>query len=95
MFLSRVHLVLIGAWFSVLAIAVGASIALNTPPTPTQLLGVALMAFLPAVVMVGVFRGTPPPTIGEVLYQTEHTTNITRERLLNETHPARRGPGRS
>ena len=57
--------------------------------------GAIVLALLPVIVMVGVFRGTPPPTIGEVLYEAEHATNTTRDMLIKSIHPVRKHDERS
>ena len=95
MFPTRVHLMLVGAWFTIIVIGVGTIVALGGLLTPAQTLGVILLAFLPVIVMVGVFRGTPPPTIGEVLYEAEHATNATRDMLIKSIHPARKSDEQS
>ena len=89
MFPTRVHLMFVGAWFTLIATGVGTTVALGGLLTPAQTLGVLLLTFLPVIVMVGVFRGTPPPTIGEVLYEAEHSTNATRDMLIKSIHPVR------
>lgn len=73
MSLSRFHILAIAGWFVTLLGVLGLGAALGVPFTFVQALGLLLLACLPPFVLVTVFRGAPPNTIAQVLYNAGQT----------------------
>lgn len=72
MSLNKSHALIQAGWLVAVAATFASSIALGMPLTLAQGIGWLLLGFVPVFIMKAVFRGAPPPTISEVLYQTEH-----------------------
>ena len=77
MSLNRLQLIVVTSWFAVLIAALGAGAALGVPFTVGQGVAMLLAGFIPAAVLLGVFRGAPPKTISQVLYDLEQTATLT------------------
>ena len=77
MSLIRSHFLIAALWltgvFTLLSTLVSAQVGLTLPSSVALL----LLACLPVIVMVGVFRGAPPETIAEVLYVADR--NVRRQ----------------
>lgn len=76
MSLAKFHLTVITGWLVVVAATYAGSVALGTTPTLVQGIAWLLVASLPALILLLVFRGAPPPTISEVLYEAEHPAHV-------------------
>ena len=57
----------------VLTVAVRTTLGL--PPSVWEVVAAFGVALAPALLVLTVFRGAPPQTVAEVLYDAEHTTN--------------------
>jgi hypothetical protein len=59
---------LVGVWFAAVAVAIASVVAIgvNVAVSTTALL--LTMSLVPPAVMVLVWRGAPPSTVGEILY---------------------------
>jgi hypothetical protein len=87
-YLTRFHLILMGSWMTLLALVT--AIVTLTGPTLTLEVALALVALgiVPIVIVAVVFRGAPPQTIAQVLYDAERSANPTRD-LLRENERRR------
>ena len=63
--------------------------ALGLPPSFIEGTAALMIALGPVVMVMAVFRGAPPQTIAEVLYDAEHMSNPARQRLIARTTDAR------
>ncbi len=70
---NRLRVVVVAGWFAALIAMLGAGVALGVPATLTQTVEVFLVGCIPAMVLLKVFRGAPPPTVAQVLYDADHT----------------------
>jgi hypothetical protein len=59
--------------------------ALGLPPSVVEGVLALAIALAPALMVMTVFRGAPPQTIAEVLYDAEHARNFAREQLVAHT----------
>jgi hypothetical protein len=66
MSLSTARIAIISVWFVALLLFVGFTVAGGTPITTSGVLLVTL-----------VFRGAPPRTVGQVIYDEEHRADLT------------------
>jgi len=88
--LSRFHFIALGGWFMAVILTVAVRTALGLPPSFVEAMGALAIALAPALMVMTVFRGAPPQTIAEVLYDAEHTRSLTRQQLVaNTTSPTR------
>jgi hypothetical protein len=55
---------------------------IGVPPSFIETVAALAVAVAPGLMVLTVFRGAPPQTIAEVLYDAEHTKNVTRDRLI-------------
>jgi hypothetical protein len=83
--LTRFHFMALGGWFMAVVVALGVRAALGVPPSLLEALGGLAIALAPALMVLTVFRGAPPQTIAEVLYDAEHARNFAREQLVAKT----------
>lgn len=60
---------LLGGWLTTLAVVVAFSVAIGASLSTSALLLAILVA--PAVIMVLIGRGAPPPTVAELLHAVE------------------------
>lgn len=77
MSLNKFHITVIAGWIVAVAATFAGSVALGVPTTLAQGIGWLLAGVVPALILMSVFRGAPPPTISEVLYETEHPARAT------------------
>lgn len=77
MSLNKFHITVIAGWLVAVAASFAGSVALGVPPTLAQGIGWLLLGAVPVLILMSVFRGAPPPTISEVLYETEHPARAT------------------
>ena len=73
----------------ILTVAVRTAIGL--PPSFIEGIAALAVALAPALMVMTVFRGAPPQTIAEVLYDAEHARNLAREQLVANTINPTRG----
>lgn len=89
MSLTRFHLVVIGGWFMAVALTLVARTMFGLSLSLVEASMAFGVAVLPALILLTVFRGAPPPTIAEVLYDVEHTKNPVREALIADIRSAK------
>ena len=82
MSLTRFHWIVMGAWFTAVVLTVVVRISWGLPLSAWEVVAAFGVALAPAPIIMMVFRGAPPQTIAEVLYDAEHTKNPIRERLI-------------
>ena len=88
MSLTRFHFMALGGWFMAIVLTLSVRAALGLPPSIAEAAAALAVALAPAFMILTVFRGAPPQTVAEVLYDAEHTRNVARERLVaNTTDP--------
>ena len=80
MSLSRFHFVAVSGWVVAVVLAVSVRAALGLPPWVWEVWR-RWFALAPALMVMTVFRGAPPQTVAEVLYDAERTRNLARDRL--------------
>jgi hypothetical protein len=71
MSLNRLQMIVVASWFAVLIAVLGGGAAFGVPFTVGQGVAMLLAGLIPAAVLLGVFRGAPPKTIAQVLYDLE------------------------
>jgi hypothetical protein len=54
----------------------GISLAAGAEITMSRTVGLLMLACIPPAVLVMVFRGAPDQSIGQILYETEHASEI-------------------
>lgn len=90
MSLNRFHFTIIAGWFMAVVALVGIRLALLAPPSVTEGVAWSLLLCVPPMILLSVFRGAPPQTVGEVLYEVEHpATAGTAVSQGRQTHAAR------
>ena len=82
MLLTRHHFIAVGGWVMAVVLAVSVRATLGSPPSVWEVVAAFGVAVAPALLILTVFRGAPPQTIAEVLYDAERTTNPARDRLI-------------
>jgi hypothetical protein len=81
--LNRLHLILVAAWLISLVVITGFLLGPGMPSTLPQTIAVLALGSIPVVVLLVVFRGAPPRTIAQVLYDTDRTaSDLARRRLF-------------
>ena len=85
MSLSRFHFIALGGWFMAVVLTVAVRTAIGLPPSFVEGVAALAIAVAPALMVMTVFRGAPPQTIAEVLYDAEHAKNVAREQLVART----------
>lgn len=78
MLFTRLRFVIVACWFTLLAAVPAAGFLLGRPLSPASVLALVLLGCLPVVVLLVVFRGPPPQTVGEVLYEAHRTPSPVR-----------------
>lgn len=73
MSLSRRHFGVLTSWFVALVVLLGMRIAFGATVLPNGL-DLLFLFLVPATIFLAVFRGAPPITIAQVLYDAEHVT---------------------
>jgi hypothetical protein len=76
--LTRFHVTALTGWFGAIAVLLVIRFALGPPTSLAEGLGLLLLGALPAAIFLAIFRGAPPPTVAEVLYDTEHAARSNR-----------------
>ena len=71
------------------AATLGARAVLGLSPSLVEFLVALGVAVVPALMIMVVFRGAPPQTIAEVLYDAERTRNPVREELIADIRHAK------
>lgn len=71
---------IITAWLVTLTAATTIRLLAGPPPSLVETLTVLALWVVPAVVFMTVFRGAPPQTIGQVLYDAEQAPALDRSR---------------
>jgi hypothetical protein len=79
--LNRFHIVVIAGWFAAIIAVIGVRLEMGAPVTLAQSVALLMLGCIPAAVLVLVFRGAPPPTIGQVLYETDQAAGPTTRRV--------------
>lgn len=88
MSLGRFHFVAVSGWFVAVILTVAVRTAIGLPPSFIEGMAALAIALAPALMVMTVFRGAPPQTVAEILYDAEHTRNVAREQLVaNVTNP--------
>ncbi len=59
------------SWCLAAAVLFGVRLALGLPPSLAGGIAIVLLGCVPAVVLMKVFRGAPPQSIAQVLYDAE------------------------
>ena len=81
MSLNRFHLTVVTIWFAALLAVLGLRIVMDVPTSIVEGMGLILLGCAPALILVSVFRGAPPQTIAQVLYDAEQDANAGRDAL--------------
>jgi hypothetical protein len=55
---------------------------IGVPPSFIEGMAALVIALAPALMVMTVFRGAPPQTVAEILYDAEHARNVAREQLV-------------
>ena len=82
MSLGRFHFVALGGWFIAVILTVAVRTLIGVPPSFIEGMAALAIALAPALMVMTVFRGAPPQTVGEILYDAEHARNVAREQLV-------------
>ena len=86
MSLNRLHIILITGWLISLIVTIGIFLGPGMPATLPRSVAIFALGSIPVVVLLVVFRGAPPHTIAQVLYETDQTASgLARRRLLEES----------
>ena len=85
MSLSRFHFIALGGWFMAVILTVAVRTAIGLPPSFVEAIAALAIALAPALMVMTVFRGAPPQTIAEILYDAEHARNLGRQQLVAHT----------
>jgi len=72
MSLNRMHMLLIGGWFAVVAVFAVAATVLGYSISIGSGLLAAVVACVPPVIAMTVFRGAPDRSTVELIYDAEH-----------------------
>ena len=72
MSLTRFHVTALTGWFGAIVVLSAIRFALGPPTSIAEAMGLLLLGALPAAIFLAIFRGAPPQTAAEVLYDTEH-----------------------
>jgi hypothetical protein len=76
--LKRIHATVIVGWLAAVAGLLGARIAFGSAPvSATEAIVWLLVGSVPATIFLFTFRGAPPPTIAQVLYDAEQRPDAT------------------
>lgn len=71
MSLKRLPVIVVFAWLALVAASISARVSFEPAVGAAEALGWLLLAVLPSTVALLVFRGAPPPTVAEVLFDAE------------------------
>jgi hypothetical protein len=71
----------LAGWFAVLIVGVSASLIAGASLTIGYAMLLFTLGFLPPAVVLMVFRGAPPRSVGEALYVDEHARQEVTRRL--------------
>ncbi|MEI6244992.1 MAG: hypothetical protein WCQ64_08090 [Acidobacteriota bacterium] len=74
MSLNRLHIMLIGGWFAVVALVTIAAMSMGYGVSGTTGILIAAVACVPPVIALMVFRGAPDRSTVELIYDAEHAT---------------------
>lgn len=80
MSLNRLHIMVIGGWFAVVALATVAAAAMGYTLSSTTGILVAAIACVPPVIALMVFRGAPDRSTVELIYDAEHAAATSSEK---------------
>jgi hypothetical protein len=84
--LNRLHIILIAGWLISLIVTIGIVLGPGMPGTLPRSVAILALGSIPVVVLLVVFRGAPPNTIAQVLYDTDQTASgLARRRLLEDS----------
>lgn len=90
MLLTRLRFVIAACWVALLAAVPAAGFLLGWPLSSAGVLALVILGCLPVVVLLVVFRGPPPQTVAEVLYEMHRTPSEVRialDRLERRNRP--------
>ena len=83
MSLNRLHIILVAGWLLSLIVIIGIFLGPGMPGTLPWSVAILALGSIPVVVLLVVFRGAPPNTIAQVLYDTDQTASgLARVRLF-------------
>ena len=68
--ISRTRLV--GLWFAAIAVIIAGVVAMGMNVAISTAALLLTMCLVPPAIMLLVFRGAPPPTVGELLYSVNN-----------------------
>ena len=81
--LNRLHIILVAAWLISLIVIIGIFLGPGMPSTLPRSIALLALGSIPVVVLRRVFRGAPPRTIAQVLYDTDGAaSDLARRRLF-------------
>jgi hypothetical protein len=82
MSLFSIHVRLITAWFACVTVVAAFALLAGAASfsVETALVWLAIGCVPPAI-LVGIWRGAPPKTVSQVIYDTEHSRELLAERL--------------
>ena len=76
MFITRMPLIVVSAWLMALLAMFGAPAAVGMSiPLSVAIAGI-LLTGIPLALFLLLFQGAPPQTIGQTLYDTEHSPTV-------------------
>ena len=74
MSLNRMHLLLIGGWFALVAVVTAVAMSMGYSLSGTTGMLVAAVACVPPLIALMVFRGAPDRSTNEIIYDAENTS---------------------
>ncbi len=80
MSLNRMHVLMIGGWFAVVAISTLAATVMGYTLSMTTGVLAAAVACVPPVIALMVFRGAPDRSTVELIYDAEHASTSKAEK---------------
>jgi hypothetical protein len=80
MSLNRLHVMLIGGWFALVALVTAAAVFMGYTLSTTTGALVAAVACVPPVIALMVFRGAPDRSTNELIYDAENAAAKTPEK---------------
>lgn len=72
MSLNRLHVLLIGGWFALVAVVTLAATSMGYTLSTTTAVLVGAVACVPPIIALMVFRGAPDRTTNELIYDAEN-----------------------
>jgi hypothetical protein len=84
---SRIRLVVLTSWLASLMVVISVGLAFGLVASLWNGALLFLLGCIPAAMLLIVFRGAPPPTVAQVLYDADRTQTTPRVRLYAAHEP--------